>query len=408
MRRLLAPLIDPVTYLRWTCLILGGALLMPYMMAGQVAATLIRMAPQAGNPLLAVQPLVFVCVLPLVALTGLVLPVRALEITAARGLLGAEIDPLPATAGRTWAERRRTAAWFTLHLAIGGVVAGVTLALVPFALWLGMLTFVGDPLGLGTAFLPGPPSYLWGAPAAVACLVAPGYLAAGAGRLLAGIAPRLLGPSAADRLAAAEERARMLAARNRLARELHDSVGHALSVVTVQAGAAGRVLDSDPPAVRQALAAIERQARAALEELDHVLGVLRAQDDAQDGAREGSARSLADLAELTGPAGADAEVSGDLEALPTAISREGYRIVQEALTNSLRHGAGPARLSLVARPGRLEITVVNPVGPQPGRGGSGGRGLAGIRERVSLLGGEMHAGRDQQEWLVRVRLPLRG
>lgn len=96
-----------------------------------------------------------------------------------------------------------------------------------------------------------------------------------AGALLSRAAPWFLGPSAAERIAAMESEAVKLAERNRLARELHDSVGHALSVVTLQAGAAGRVLDSDPAFAREALGAIEESARAALEDLDHVLGLLR-------------------------------------------------------------------------------------------------------------------------------------
>ncbi|MCG5214779.1 histidine kinase [Streptosporangium soli] len=407
MRRLLAPLTSRDTYLRWACLILGGALLMPYMMAGAVVAGILRAVPQDGSLLALMQPLVFVCVLPLVALTGLVLPVRALEITAARGLLGAEIGPLPATARRTWAERRRTAAWFTLHLGLGGMLAAITLAVIPFVIWLVALPFFDGVDAPAAALLPAWWSDVWALPAAVASAFALVQLVAGVGRLLAWSAPRLLGPSAGDRLAAAEERARDLAARNRLARELHDSVGHALSVVTVQAGAANRILDRDPPAVRQALAAIERQARGALEELDHVLGVLREENGAGGPeAPRATGRSLADLAELTGPAGADATVRGELDALSPPISREGYRIVQESLTNAIRHGDGPASLSVIVDADHLEISVRNPVTRRESPARSGGRGLAGMRERVTLLGGELRAGAEEEHWLVHVRLPL--
>ncbi|GAA3128800.1 sensor histidine kinase [Streptosporangium carneum] len=404
MRRLLAPLTDGVTYLRWTCLILGGALAMPYMMVGTLAVGVLGLSEPGRQDLLSPEPVIFACVLPLIALTGLFLPIRALELTAARGLLGVGIDSPPARPGRTWPERRRTAAWFTLHLGIGAVVAGTTLALVPFAVWLALLPLLGDRLGfLGTPFAAGW-SGVWGPAAAAVTLALLVYAAAGAGALLSRLAPALLGPSPADRMAALEERARRLATRNRLARELHDSVGHALSVVTVQAGAAGRVLDRDPEAARTALAAIEESARAALEDLDHVLGVLRAEED--DDARSRSpSRNLDDLPELVRSTGAGVEIAGDLAALPALVSREAYRIVQEALTNAMRHGSGAVRLVAAVRGDLLELEVRNALAERPRR--AGGRGIAGMRERVTLLGGGLEAGAVDGEWRVRARLPLR-
>ncbi len=129
VNRVLAPLLDRVTYRRWACLIVGGALLMPYMMAGEVVTALWHPTPDLGDPLLSVQPLIFIGVLPVVAVSGLFLPVRAFEVAAARTLLGAAVETTPSSARRTWPERRRTAAWFTLHLGIGGLVSGVTLAM---------------------------------------------------------------------------------------------------------------------------------------------------------------------------------------------------------------------------------------------------------------------------------------
>nr|WP_184948756.1 histidine kinase [Planomonospora venezuelensis] len=402
------------TYLRWTCLVLGGALATPYVMAGSVVDGLLRLPDPEGYPLLVRDPVVFAAMLPVIALTGLFLPVRGLELAAARGLLGADVGPAPREGKRTWAEQRRTSAWFTLHLGIGAVVAGATLALVPFVLWLCLLPLFGDPAGmLGVTFEAGWAT-AWGPPAGMVTLVLLVYGAAGAGAVLARLAPALLGPSPADRLAALEEHARRLASRNRLARELHDSVGHALSVVTVQAGAAGRLLDRDPEAARTALAAIEESARAALEDLDQVLGVLRRETGREEGgdrsgAEEGGhgpARTLADLPELVRATGASAEVTGDLGTVPALVSREAYRIVQESLTNAVRHGAPPVRLAAAVRDDRLELQVRNPVGDRPGPGG--GRGVAGMRERVTLLGGRIDAGASGGEWLVTVRLPLPG
>ncbi|MFF5205765.1 sensor histidine kinase [Streptosporangium sp. NPDC000396] len=403
MRRILTPLTSPATYLRWTCLILGGALAMPYMMVGSIVWGLLSLPAAGAYQVVPLDPIIFAGVLPLISLTGLFLPVRALELTAARGLLGVQIDSPPARSRRTWAERRRTATWFTLHLGIGAVLAGTTLALVPFAIWLLLLPVLGDRLGFLSIELEAGWDSAWGPAAAVVTLALLIYAASGAGRLLARFAPALLGPSPADRLAVLEERARRLAARNRIARELHDSVGHALSVVTIQAGAAGRLLDRDPQAARTALTAIEESARAALEDLDHVLGVLR-EEESDDRA---PVRTLADLPELVRSTGATTEITGDLTALPALVSREAYRIAQEALTNAIRYGSGAVRLAAAVTDDHLELRVRNRTREGSARP-TGGRGITGMRERAALLGGGLDAGTRDGEWQVAVRLPLRG
>ncbi|GAB2924834.1 histidine kinase [Nonomuraea fastidiosa] len=473
---------------RWSCLILGGALLMPYMMVGSLIAGL-GSGRTANLLLLPAQVGVFFAMLPVVAVTGLFLPIRGLEVSAAQGLLGARVLTPPRQPGRSWQERRRTAAWFTLHLGVGGVVSGCTLAIVPFTIFTVVVFFTGPPTQtMGLEIAPGWNAFLW-ALAGVALLAGLVALAAGAGALLARLAPVLLGPTPAERLAAAEEHARALAERNRLARELHDSVGHALSVVTLQAAAAGRVLDrgSDgaPQTARSALAAIEQSARAALADLDHVLGLLRDDDaaprtagDPSDGrptagdpsdsprtagdpsggtrtdgdtsdsprtagnASDGPAgrpddrrgrapqATLDDLGDLITTSGASVDQQvGDLSEVPAVVSREAYRIVQEALTNAIKHGAhGPIRLTAAVHGGDLRVEVVNPCdgrrgdGIQSGKlsgvqsgiqsgvqsgGLSGGRGLAGMRERVRLLRGDLEAGPTETGWRVAARLPLR-
>ncbi|GAA0919113.1 histidine kinase [Nonomuraea longicatena] len=378
---------------------------MPYMMAGVLV--LGWLAGQSVNLLLPLQLGVFAAVLPVVALTGLFLPVRALEVSVAQGLLGVPVETPPRESRRSWQERRRTAAWFTLHLGLGGLVSGCTLAIVPFTAaslvlpWRDpMGPFGGSPSSLG---LPWPTWTLSG----LALLVVLVFLVGGAGALLAPAAPALLGPTPAERLAEAEDRARTLAERNRLARELHDSVGHALSVVTVQAAAAGRVLESDPATARNALAAIEQSARSALEDLDHVLGVLR-----EEAAGRGPQATLADLGRLVEASGARVEAEvGDLSSVPALVSREAYRIAQEALTNAIRHGDGPVRITAAVTGPDLTLEVTNRPAPSaapdmaaPG----GGRGLTGMRERVRLLRGDFAAGSDGGGgWRVSVRLPLR-
>ncbi|MFJ3672607.1 sensor histidine kinase [Streptomyces sp. NPDC090106] len=226
-----------------------------------------------------------------------------------------------------------------------------------------------------------------------------------AGSLITAVALRLLGPSAAERLTALEERTEQLLERNRIARELHDSIGHALTVAVVQAGAARAA--ADPAFTDRALIAIEETGRAALEDLERVLGVLR-----ESGRPVGSRPTLADadrLLESARASGAkvDVETTGPLDTVPGPVSREGYRILQESLTNVLRHaGAVPVTVRIAVDGGGLGLEVRNPLTariPGPGRGS----GLRGIRERAALLGGRAHTGPDRGDWQVRVDLPLR-
>jgi signal transduction histidine kinase len=194
--------------------------------------------------------------------------------------------------------------------------------------------------------------------------------------------------------------------RNRLARELHDSVGHALTVTTLQAAAAARVLDSDPEFARRALTAIEETGRTALEDLDHVLGLLR-----EDASAKTPQRTLADLPALfeqTRSAGIEVDADlGRIEEIPPVVSREAYRIVQEGLTNALRHaGKVPVTVRLAIRDSRLALEMTNPIHATAQPRAGGGHGLRGIRERVAILGGRMDAGADDGHWRVTVTLPV--
>ncbi|MFD7865563.1 sensor histidine kinase [Streptomyces sp. NPDC059783] len=401
---------------RWLHLIIGGALLMPYYLVGTVVVGLFR--PDAnGFTSLTTQLLSYVCALPMAAVSGLLPLTRPLSVAAARALCGLPpgVQLAEGTAG-TRQSRVRSAAWFTLHTGVGTLVSGATLALVPFSVAVMGLPFSRELRDSAAFGLPPElnrfPVLALAPLCSLAMLAALAGCAAAAGGLLAGRAPVLLGPTPEDRLAAAERRAAELAARNRLARELHDSVGHALSAVTLQAGAARRVLDRDPEFVRAALTAIEETTRRTVGELDAVLGLLRRDDDGPDGGEGPAGPGLDTLDALLDHCGLPVAHTpeGELSRVPAAVSREAYRIVQEGLSNALRHGGreGPVRLRTAVRDEELEIVLDSPRGARPAavRPG-GGRGLRGIAERAALLGGSASAGEHDGGWRLTALLPLR-
>ncbi len=201
--------------------------------------------------------------------------------------------------------------------------------------------------------------------------------------------------------------------RRRVAREVHDVVGHALGVIVVQASAERATLPPEAaPSTRETLRAIEDTGRAALVEMRHLVDVMSRYDDVPR-ARSPQA-GLADVDTLVRNvvlAGLPTElrVVGDPVPLPAGVDLSAYRIVQEALTNALRH-AGPAhcQVTLSYLPSTLEIQVVDD-GVSPPRSIPEGRGLTGIRERVALYGGSVAAGRRVEGgYGVSVRLPLNG
>jgi signal transduction histidine kinase len=187
------------------------------------------------------------------------------------------------------------------------------------------------------------------------------------------------------------------------------SVGHALSVVTLQsAGARRRLQARDPEAAEAALEAIETTARAATAELDHMLGLLRHRVDATPTHPALGLGDLDSLVMVTRRAGLDVRthVDGDLADLPPVVSREAYRIVQEGLTNALRHAAEPrARLLLDRRPEQLLITLTNPA-PASASRRRGSRGLTGLAERTRALGGSVTHTNADGTWELVVEVPL--
>jgi signal transduction histidine kinase len=206
-----------------------------------------------------------------------------------------------------------------------------------------------------------------------------------------------------------EERARSAVAeeRARIARELHDEVAHAMSVIAVQADAAEGALAEDPALVAQPLVAIRDTARGALSDMRRVLGALRTGEDAELAPEPGLDRigTLLDHARAAGLE-IDLRVEGEPAPLPAAVDLAAYRVLQEALTNVRKH-AGAGHVEIVVRYDRdaVAIEVVDD-GDGTGNGGGTGRGLAGLRTRVSLLGGELDAGPRRRGFAVRATLPL--
>lgn len=209
------------------------------------------------------------------------------------------------------------------------------------------------------------------------------------------------------RLAVAEER-------TRIARDLHDSAAHAINVIAVQAGAARLLQERDPGRARQALETIEHVAQATVGEIDQIVHSLR-DSDAGSGRRIEPPRGLAALDSLLAEqhaAGLTVRVTreGPPRQVAPASDQAAYRILQEALTNSARHGDGEADVEVAFEPERLRLTITNPVRRHATArvNGGGGHGLTGMRERASLLGGQFEAGRVDGTFRVDATIPYGG
>lgn len=210
----------------------------------------------------------------------------------------------------------------------------------------------------------------------------------------------------AARIAVAEERAR-------IARELHDIVAHSVSVMVLQVGAVRHRLAGAPPEDREALEDVERTGRTALAEMRRLLGAMRREGDEVELAPQPGLGNLEDLAEQVGRAGLPVRVHVDGEPypLPGALDLSAFRIVQEGLTNALKHArASRAEVTVSYGPGELGIEVRDDGdGQSADRGDGKGHGLVGIRERVKVYGGEMTADTaGDGGFVLSTRLPVRG
>jgi signal transduction histidine kinase len=200
------------------------------------------------------------------------------------------------------------------------------------------------------------------------------------------------------------------AERAAIARELHDVVAHHMSVMVVQAGAARAVSESDPAATAEALRQIEASGRTGLTEMRRLLEVLKAEEDGNGRAPQPGLARLSELVDAMRASGlpVEAVVEGSPRPLQPGVDLSAYRIVQEALTNALRHAGGAsARVVVRYDPGAVELEVADDgPGPPEDPKASGGHGLIGMRERVQLFGGELEAGpRPGGGFLLRARLP---
>ena len=330
--------------------------------------------------------------------------VRPAEVALAGALLEVSLEEPADTT--SWEARARGLLWALAAIVLGGVSLLALLWCLPQGVWMAVAAFSPRVRADLTGVLAGTSAplllVLGVVVAALGVVVQPVLVA-----LLRTFAPVVLGPTGADLLAREEERRLELLRANTLARELHDSVGHALTAIGVQAEAGARVARQDPDFARAALERIVETTRSAVDELDQVLGTLR-----------GTAAGPADLADLdgvvrllgeVGPRGSGAVTVDAGGGVGATAARTAYRVVQEATTNARRHGAGDLRGRVAVEDGTLRVRLENPVA-LAAPGPSGGRGLVGMRERVELAGGSLEAGPVEVEgrtwWRVEARLPV--
>jgi len=392
---------------RTAWLLLGAAIgLAAVLSVASLAAVLGGVLPVPAPALLAV------CLVP-VALIGLVPGVRGLEVESARTMLGVDddlVDPQPPRPEH----RRRSAAWVVLHLALGLVVAALLFGVLPGAGVTVYSGLSGAALSVGPLEVPAAPGLgrvillvLLGVAGAVVSVIGSVVI----GRLARRWAPAFLGPTPADRLVVAEARLAAESEHTRLARELHDGIGHALTIISLQAAAARRSSGDAIAAEAQLapLAVIESTAQSALAELDALLGLLR--DDAAPRHPEPDLTDLHRLVEVYRGSGMPVAASlAGLDQPPALASRTAYRIVSEGLSNAQRHGAaGQVELRVDGSAGHVRIDLWNPSGPRTAPRSRVGHGLDGVRERVRLFGGVASSTLEPSgRWHLQVSFPCGG
>ncbi|WP_418959833.1 sensor histidine kinase [Streptomyces tritici] len=348
-------------------------------------------------------------VVPLLLL-GLVPGVRRAEgIQALLLLVPDDPDAIGRGPARNLSDRWRTSVWLVLRCWWGLLVASVVAQLLSAAGTLATAPAVETSRTLLGVTVPGGHRYIWYVGLVPPLLLLAFAMVVAAGDAQLALARRLLGPSTAERLAEAERRADRLLASNSLAGELHDSIGHALTVTVLHAGVARELLDADRDAVIRALTAIEETGRRAMDDLERTLGYLKEGEPATRTVRP-TLTDVGQLLEASRAAGVTvrASTAADVDAVPGVVSREAYRILQEALTNAMKHAPGsPVDVVVDVTDEQVRLSVANRLVEDAPAARGTGKGLRSVRERAALLGGRATAGADSGRWTVSARLPLR-
>ncbi|MET9540860.1 histidine kinase [Streptomyces sp. NPDC006553] len=404
MRRLPSTLHDALrqgrTYARGLHLLLGGAV-------GPVCVLVWPgITDNLGRTLVACA---LVPVVPLLLL-GLVPGARRAEGIQARLLLVPDDEnDIGRAPARSLSDRGRTSVWLVLRCWWGLLVATVVAQLLSVTGTLASAPAVEGARTILGVTIPGGHRHIWYLGLVPPLLLTAFALVVGAGHVQLAFARRLLGPSTAERLAEAERRADELLARNRLAGELHDSIGHALTVTVLQASAARELIDNDRDFAIRALTAIEDTGRRAMDDLERTLGYLKEDEPAARTVRPTLA-DVGQLLEASRAAGVTvrSRTAAEVDAVPGVVSREAYRILQEALTNAMKHAPGsPVDVDLDVTGEQVRLTVANRLVEEAPRAPGTGKGLRSLRERAALLGGRATAGAASGRWTVSARLPLR-
>lgn len=388
--RLTGPVFESATYASWGYLLVGLPL-------GVLWFSLLFSLYVTGTVLI----VVWIGIGLLALVQVLSREIGLFERWLAQSWLGAAIPEPEPVGGGTLVERGRahltdefawrTLLWSFLRL-ISGIV-GFVIAVVAFVV----------PLSLTVA----PVSYVWGVPpqawewtlwvapiVGIPAFFGAAHLIKALGRGNARLAELVLGTSSPAAVEEAAQRAERAEEQLRIDQELHDSIGHVLTMNVVQAGAGAHVFDQDPEFAREALENIERRGREALDELDRIIGLVRS---------EGFERKpLPDLDDIPGLVEeireAGMEIDGAFEPPQTTpeVGRAAYRLVQEALTNVAKHAPGAATSVLIGgTDGWLEVDVVNSapsISSQVASPSGTGSGLNAIHQRVAILGGQSEAG----------------
>ncbi|UNK45282.1 sensor histidine kinase [Arthrobacter sulfonylureivorans] len=384
-------------------MMIGALLAVPYIVVFIWATQLAAVSP--ANAVVAFAVLVLLLAVP-AALSA----TRALERTAVGELLAVK---LAEPAGPVTRQRRiRGAVWYLVHLMAGGLTLVAIAFAAPLILAAVILPLLGNADSaneLAAAVVPftdGTTAALWSLGLSTGVII----FTILTGMALPHWASLLLGPSPAEHRELEEEQARMEARRNELARELHDSVGHALTVTTLQATAAEALLGRDPDGAARAMRAVADTGRSALAELDRVIGILRAPGAQVE--NPAGLRQLPGYLDHMEDQGLHVEREFEtqmLEEVPAAASAPAFKILQEGLTNTLKY-ASPREPVLHIHPiGRyLQIRLVNPIAessdaaaPRPS-----GRGIAGMQERARLAGGSTRSQLAGGRWILSVDIPL--